>query len=97
MSKFFVAEEGVISLSLKDMTLIGSSLCSALLLYMGWHACSTNAVTCTDQKWPFIADILALHPYDRYFMFITSFFMLVVMQANMRAYFKKVYGLIDQA
>ena len=41
-----------------------------------------------------ISDILAIHPYDRLFIFITTFFMLGIMQVNMRAYFKKVYGYI---
>lgn len=44
-----------------------------------------------------VSDILAVDPYDRMFVFSTSTFMLGIMQVNMRAYFKKVYGYIPHA
>lgn len=41
-----------------------------------------------------ISDILAIRPYDRLFIFLTTFYTLGIMQINMRAFFKKVYGII---
>ena len=42
-----------------------------------------------------ISDIISLHMFDRVFIFMTTFFMLGIMQVNMRAYYKKVYGYIS--
>jgi len=39
-----------------------------------------------------ISDILAIKPYDRWFVFLSTFYMLGIMYINMRAFFKKVYG-----
>lgn len=41
-----------------------------------------------------ISDILALKPYDRIFIFLATFFLLGIMQINLRAFFKKVYDYI---
>jgi len=41
-----------------------------------------------------ISDILAIRPYDRIFIFLTTIYTLGIMQINMRAWFKKVYGII---
>ena len=41
-----------------------------------------------------MSEILAIKPYDRWFTFTATVYSFGVMQINMRAYFKKVYGLI---
>ncbi|CDW73115.1 UNKNOWN [Stylonychia lemnae] len=93
-SDFFAFEDGVISFSLKKMTIIFSILADLLFLMIAWMACSKGEVQCNNTTWPMISDILALRPYDRLFIFMTTIYTLGIMQINMRAWFKKVYGLI---
>ena len=84
----------MISFSLKDITLVLTMLVNVGFLFFAYRACSRGEVTCNNIEWPMISDILALKPYDRWFIFLSTVYMLGIMQINMRAYFKKVYGFI---
>ncbi|CDW77895.1 UNKNOWN [Stylonychia lemnae] len=93
-SNFFAYEDGVISFSLKDITIILSILADFIYAYIAWRSCSLGQVQCDSKVWPMISDILALKPYDRLFICLTTFYTLGIMQINMRAFFKKLYGII---
>ena len=96
-SDWFALEDGVISVSLKNLTLVLSIIVTAVLLGMLYQSCTDGSVECNSTVWPMISDIICLHFYDRIFMFLSTFFMLGVMQVNMRAYYKKVYGYISNS
>ena len=88
-------EDGVISISLKDLSLVMSLLFTVTIIGMGMRVCDRQLLKCDKEQWPMISDIISLHMFDRVFIFMTTFFMLGIMQVNMRAYYKKVYGYIS--
>ena len=93
-SRFFIFDDGVISFSLKDITIILSILADFIYVFIAWRSCTQGQVQCDSKVWPMISDILALKPYDRLFICLTTFYTLGIMQINMRAFFKKLYGII---
>lgn len=75
-SKFFVFEDGVISLSLKVMTIVISLGVSATLLVMGYTACTDGTFTCTQNTFPAISDvIISKEMYNRIFLLLTTVMM----------------------
>jgi hypothetical protein len=50
-----------------------------IYVFIAWRACSTGEVTCNNTVWPMISDILALRPYDRLFIFLTTVYTLGIM------------------
>lgn len=92
---FFVKEEGVISISLKGLTLVGSLLVTFGLLSMLYIACKKGEVTCNWDK-PDISHVVFLHPYDRIWCLLTTFFTMAVLQVNIRAYYKWLHGKISE-
>jgi hypothetical protein len=64
--KFFVLQDGIISLSLRDLTLIGCILITASLGYMLYDNCENQYVECSWEKGiPMISGIICLPIYDR--------------------------------
>jgi len=94
-SKFFILEDGVISLSLRDMTVILSLGMSATLLAMGYLSCTDGTFVCNAQRFPMISDvIISKEMYNRVFLLMTTIIMFGVQQVNIRAFYKKLYGII---
>ena len=94
-SKFFILEDGVISLSLRDMTVILSLGMSATLLVMGYLSCTDGTFVCNTKTFPMISDvIIAKEMYNRTFLLMTTIIMFGVQQVNIRAFYKKLYGII---
>ena len=75
-SLLFVEDEGVISLSLKDLTLICSVSINVTLISMLYVSCSygTEKFECNVERFPFVSDVIAQETYDRIFLFITTVF-----------------------
>lgn len=92
-------EEGVISLSLRSLTLVFSSAVTATLLLILVASCNdgTGKYVCTLQDWPMISDVINQEMYTRIFILLTVIFMFSVQQANVRAYYKQLYGKIDDS
>lgn len=93
--KFFVIQDGVISLSLRDMTLVSCIAISASLLVMLYQSCTNQYVECSLDMLPMISDVICLPYYDRLFCILTCFFCLAVHQVNARAFYKKLNGIAD--
>ena len=77
---FFVIEDGVISLSLKNLTVIGCLLISGSLLSMLYMTCTNgylDKLDCTERL-PMISDVICLPIYDRIFCILTIFYTLGV-------------------
>ncbi len=93
--KFFVIQEGVISLSLRDMTLIATLSITADLLINLYSACNTKQVECdfANGKIPMISGVICLPFWDRIFCLLTAFFAWTCHQVNIRANYKKMYGI----
>lgn len=91
----YVIENGVISISLRALTFVGCWLITIGLCWMGMDACSTKKVTCEGDSWPMVSTIIRIHPYDRAICLMFCFFALAVQQVNVRANFKRLYGVID--
>ena len=71
---------------------------SAFLVGMGYRACSIGEVKCDREHIPYISKVLATNiMYDRIFLLLTIIMMFGVMQVNIRAYYKKLYGVISDA
>ncbi|CDW78258.1 UNKNOWN [Stylonychia lemnae] len=94
-SKFFIIDDGVISLSLKDLTLILSFGISITLILMCVVACSEKEFVCTSKDFPMVSDVIALPMYDRTFIILTAIMMFGVQQVNIRAFYKKLYGIVS--
>lgn len=93
--KFFVIEEGVISLSLRELTVLLSMGISATLLIMGYQACTDGTFECNMQTFPMISDVIISNEmYNRIFILLTTILMFGVQQVNIRAFYKKLYGII---
>ena len=93
---FFVIQDGVISLSVKNMTVIGAVAITVGLLYMLYEACVDGRETCNTQKIPMISAVICLHPFDRIFCILSIWYTLGVMHVNVRAVYKILYDKIDQ-
>ena len=74
-SKWFVVEEGVISLSLKDFTVLFSLIVTLTLLMMLWQSCQAGNFECTIEKWPMISDVINQEMYIRVFILLMTMFM----------------------
>eukprot|EP00347_Sterkiella_histriomuscorum_P021372 403334206 len=94
-SKFFEVQDGVISLSLKDQTLILSIGISIALIIMCFVSCKEGEFECSLHDFPMVSDVLALHMYDRTFIILTTIMMFGVQQVNIRAFYKKLYGKVS--
>jgi hypothetical protein len=91
---FFVSQDGVISLSLKSLTLVGSISITVALLTMLFLACKNGQVKC-DWRYhsPMVSDVICLPMMDRVWCILTTFFSLSVMQVNIRAEYKRLHGI----
>jgi hypothetical protein len=87
----------VISISLRSLTYIGSIAVSAFLLGILYQECNENEGECNWDnmipKVPTISSIVCKPFIDRIWCILTTFFTLVVFQCDIRAYYKKLYGI----
>ena len=91
-NRFFVIEEGVISVSLKDLTPITTITLSIAMIVMLYQGCNNNYVRCSRHLLPMVSDVICIPGYDRMFVFLTTFYMMGVHQCNIRAFYKKLNG-----
>ena len=80
-------EEGVISISLRWMTLVATGLVAFVICggtYIAWYL---TLVPIDETHWPFISDISCMPYFDRAFCLVFMFYALSVQQANVRAYY----------
>jgi len=98
-SQWFVVEDGLISLSLKQLTIFGSALVTATLLLILVASCNdgTGQYVCTFEQWPMISDVINQEMYTRVFILITAVFMFSVQQVNVRAFYLELNGKIDDS
>lgn len=103
---FFVKEDGVISLSLKTLTLIGTITLTVALFTMLYITCRDDLLTkyhnipkeeaCSfEHHNPMVSDVICLPFFDRIWCILTTFFALSVMQVNIRAFYKRFHGIIS--
>jgi len=97
-SRWIVVENGVIQTSLKDITiLIGFGITISLILMLV-VSCSNHQVECTLSDFPMVSYVIALNSmYDRIFILLVTTLMYGVQQANIRAFYKKLYGIIPDS
>ncbi|CDW83236.1 UNKNOWN [Stylonychia lemnae] len=93
-ARFFIIQDGVISVSLRDQTIILSALISISLIVMGYFSCHNNDFECDLHDFPMVSTVIALPMYDRTFIILTTIMMFGVQQVNIRAFYKKLYGII---
>jgi hypothetical protein len=97
-TKFFILEDGVISLSLRDLTIIICITTSVTLLTMGYLSCTDGTFVCNTERLPMISGVIISNEmYDRIFLLLTTIMMFGVMQVNVRAFYKKLYGIIPDS
>jgi hypothetical protein len=92
-TKFATIEDGVISLSLRDMTLFSCISITAALLYMLYQSCTNEYVDCAYPVLPMISSVICLPFYDRIFCLLSCFFMLACFQVDCRAFYKRLNGI----
>ena len=96
-SKWFVLEDGVISVSLKNLTIVSALSITVALVLMLIASCNDGKgdYICTVAEWPMISDVIAQEMYNRTFILMTAVFMYGVQQVNIRAFYKQLYGKIS--
>lgn len=93
-------------MSLKTLTLIGTSTILVSLLTMLYLTCRDDLLTkyhdvdiidaCSfAHRSPMISDVICLPFFDRIWCITTTFFSLAVMQVNIRAFYKWFHGIIS--
>jgi hypothetical protein len=90
-------EDGVISISLKNFTIASAGAISLALLSILYASCNdgTGEYVCSYAKFPMVSDVICQEMYNRIFILLTATFMFGVQQANIRAYYKKLYGKVS--
>ena len=98
-SQWFVMEQGVISISLKNLTIVSALSISVTLLYILYASCNdgTGRYVCTYERFPMISDVINQEMYNRVFILLTAIFMFGVQQVNIRAYYKQLYGKVSNS
>jgi hypothetical membrane protein len=96
-ASWFALEDGVISISLRNLTITCSVVISITLLLILYASCNdgTDRYVCTLEKWPMISDVINQEMYNRTFILLTAIFMFGVQQVNLRAFYKLLYGKIS--
>jgi hypothetical protein len=96
-SEWFVTQDGVISFSLKNMTILFGLGITVTLVAILYASCNdgTGQYVCTWQEWPMISDVICQEMYNRTFILLTAVFMFGVQQSNQRAFYKQLYGKIS--
>ena len=79
------------------MTVVLSLAISISLLAMLYVSCKAAEFECTLQSFPMVSTVIALKMYDRTFLILTTILMFGVQQVNIRAFYKKLYGLIPDS
>jgi Frag1/DRAM/Sfk1 family len=96
-SQWFVMEDGVISVSLKNMTILFALTITGALVAMLVASCNDGKgdYICTFKEWPMVSDVIVQEMYNRTFILLTAIFMFGVQQVNLRAFYKQLYGKIS--
>jgi len=92
-------DNGIISVSLKFVTLASCVAITAALLLMLKGACEYTEPQLFDcaTRIPMISSVICLPGYSRIISLLFMFFSYAVQQQNLRANYKKLYGKIDQS
>jgi len=79
------------------MTIVCALSITVALLLILYFSCNdgTGRYVCTYAKWPMISDVICQEMYNRTFILLTAVFMYGVQQTNLRAFYKMLYGKID--
>lgn len=101
MQEWFDFEDGTISISLKTLTAFGCMLITTYLATILYLICNNVEGECSwtgvVPEWPSISSILCRPFYDRLCCMTFTFFSLVVLQTDVRAYYKKLYGKVSNS
>jgi hypothetical protein len=75
-NKFYVDENGVIGLSLRDMTVFTCVFTTVFLTSILYLSCTDGTAVCSTSHLPMISDLIKLPFYDRIFCIAAMFFSL---------------------
>jgi len=87
-------ENGVISFSLRDITIVSGLSITVSLLWMLYVTCTDGTFECSLTAFPMVSNVIGLKMYDRTFLFMTTVLMFGANIGNIRAFYKKLYGVI---
>jgi hypothetical protein len=89
---FFVVDDGIISFSLRDLTIVSTIVISTAFMAMLYTACSNELLECSIFGEmiviPTISDVIALPIFDRIFILLNTIYFMGVVQVSVRAYYK---------
>jgi hypothetical protein len=96
-SSWFIVQDGVISLSLRSLTIFYAALISVTLVAILIASCNdgTGRYQCTFAEFPMISDVICQEMYNRIFILLTATYMFGVHQVNLRAFYKQLYGVVS--
>jgi hypothetical protein len=89
-NRFIVDENGVIGLSLRDLTVFTCIWATVFLTSILYMSCTDGTAVCSSTHLPMISDLIKLHFYDRIFCMTVTFYCITCLSANIRAFYKKL-------
>lgn len=95
-NKWFVVEEGTISISQRNLTIISGFIVTGYLAIMLAWCCYDGEVSCEIWHLPDISELGKRHPWDRLYCLIMTFHCMTCLQGNIRAFYKLNYDNKDQ-
>ena len=93
----FVEDEGVMSLNLRSMTLIGTITITASLLIMLTYTCLNGMVKCNilNGDFPMVSSVIRQPFVDRIWCILTTVYCWTILQSNARAVYARLYPFVD--
>ena len=94
--RFWVTENGVISISVRNMTIISCLLLTLNLAANLYFYCEISIEEeCTLVDFPQISDVIGLPIWDRLFCLTATFFCMGAYQISARCFYKKLYNKVS--
>jgi hypothetical protein len=90
-NRVYVDEDGVISMSLRDQTVLGSVLITAYFAYIGYHGCTSGQTKCDSEHFPMISYFLKMPFYSRIFCLLSTYLCLTCIMGNIRVVYAVLY------
>ncbi len=93
--RFWVTENGVISISVRNMTIIACFLLTANLIANLYFVCSWGDLTCSKENFPYPSEVVGMRYWDRLICLTATFYCMGAHQIAIRCFYKKLYGKIS--
>ena len=96
-SSFFVFDDGVISINLRSLTILGSVMIWTFLLYILYETYVNQYLPIDLEHPPTISALVGLPIWDKVANLLFIFYAFGIRQANVRCFYKIFYGTVEDS